>query len=131
MTCKQIDWQFPLQDLCLGEKTIDVAFLNSKGFGGNNATACVIAPSVVEKMIANRYGKEVVAKYHQKRAKVRENIASYEMAAQRGEIAPIYKFGENMIDESKIVIKTDGVTLPGYQHSVNLSFSNPYSDMVD
>jgi len=82
-------------------------------------------------MIANRYGKEVVAKYHQKRAKVRENIASYEMAAQRGEIAPIYKFGENMIDESKIVIKTDGVTLPGYQHSVNLSFSNPYSDMVD
>ncbi len=123
--------QFPLQDMDLGDKTIDVAFLNSKGFGGNNATACVIAPSVVEKMIVNRYGKEVVAEYHKKREKVRADIASYEMAAQRGEIAPIYKFGENMIDESEIVIKNDGVTLPGYQRSVNLSFLNPYSDMVD
>ena len=31
---------------------MQVAFINSKGFGGNNATAVVLAPSKVDAMLA-------------------------------------------------------------------------------
>jgi acetoacetyl-[acyl-carrier protein] synthase len=34
---------------------MDVAFINSKGFGGNNATAAVISPKVTLAMITKRY----------------------------------------------------------------------------
>src|SRR5690625_7587828 len=41
----------PLADLDRRDDPIEVAFLNSKGFGGNNATASVLAPTVVERML--------------------------------------------------------------------------------
>ena len=123
--------QFTLQDKSLGQEPMDAAFLNTKGFGGNNATACVISPKVVETMLAKRYGQAAFAIYQQKRRLVHEKTAAYEAAAQRGELAPIYKFGEDMIDEEKIEIEKDALSLPGFGQKVNLSFTNPYSDMVD
>ena len=43
-------------DIILQDKpvTMSVAFLNSKGFGGNNATATVLSPSIVETMLNKR-----------------------------------------------------------------------------
>ena len=48
--------RFPLQDLDVSATKMDVAFINSKGFGGNNATAVVLSPRKVDSMLAARYG---------------------------------------------------------------------------
>jgi len=40
------------------EAVVDVAFLNSKGFGGNNATAAILSPKVVNSMLKKRYESE-------------------------------------------------------------------------
>lgn len=110
---------------------IDVAFLNSKGFGGNNATASVFAPHVVESMLARRYGAEKFSAYQSKRAQVREQAAAYDCAALKGDFATIYHFGEGLIDESLITVDQDQLRLPGFAQSIDLHFTNRFADMFD
>jgi len=121
---------FPLQDKVLEQNAMDVAFLNSKGFGGNNATACVISPNIVKRMLMKRYDDKLFADYQLKLKNVQQNITHYETAALQGEISPIYKFGENMIDETKIIINNKYMTVPGFSQPVNLSMPTPYGDMI-
>lgn len=110
---------------------LDVAFLNSKGFGGNNATASIFAPHVVERMLVRRYGDKVIASYQDKREQVRAAAQAYDQAAQRGDFATIYHFGEGLIDESQIKLDQEKVQLPGFAHTVDLTFANRFADMCE
>jgi acetoacetyl-[acyl-carrier protein] synthase len=109
---------------------IDVAFLNSKGFGGNNATANVLAPHVVEAMLSRRYGAEAVATYGERRKATVAKAHDYDQQALTGNFDTIYHFGKNLIDESQITISQSQVTLPGFTHPIELAVSNRFSDMV-
>ncbi|WP_041523743.1 beta-ketoacyl synthase [Gilvimarinus agarilyticus] len=112
------------------EQGIDVAFLNSKGFGGNNATASVLAPRVVERMLRKRYGEAEFESYCSRREQTRTAATAYDNAAIQGDFATIYRFGEGMIDESKVVFDADGVHLPGYAKPVSLDIGNRFNDMI-
>lgn len=113
------------------KEPIDVAFLNSKGFGGNNATASVFAPRVVESMLARRYGADKFAQYQEKRTQVREAAVVYDAAALRGDFATIYHFGEGLIDESLISVDKAHLSLPGFAQAIDLTFTNRFADMFD
>jgi len=119
----------PLQDEMLAAP-LEVAFLNSKGFGGNNATASVLAPQVAERMLQKRYGKQAFADYCKRRESVRAAAAAYDQAALRGDFQTIYRFGENMIDEKAIVFRDGGIQLPGFASPINLQMTNRFEDMV-
>lgn len=121
----------PLQDLDRRENPLDVAFLNSKGFGGNNATASVLAPRVVEPMLRRRYGEAGFQAYEQRREAVRAKAQSYDQGALKGQFDTLYHFGENMIDESQIELNSLELRLPGMAQSINLDLPNRYSDMTD
>lgn len=108
----------------------DVCFLNSKGFGGNNATATVLSPQVVERMLKKRYGEAAFAKYATRRERTRKQAAAYDTSASQGDLQTIYQFGENMIDESAIVIDPARITLPGFTQTIELPLDNPYADMM-
>ena len=110
-------------------KSLDVAFLNSKGFGGNNATASVLAPHFVERMLAKRHGEHALVDYRKRNEVVEEQSAAYDARASRGDLNAIYRFGQGLVDESAIEISTDSVTLPGMP-AVALPDSNPFDDMV-
>lgn len=118
------------QDQDLSDRAPEVAFLNSKGFGGNNATAAVLSPSVVEGMLEKRYGKQAFTDYQQRREQAREQAHAYEQVAQTGELRTIYRFGQNMIDESGITIGDRELHMPGFARPVSLDPENPYDDMV-
>ena len=109
---------------------IDVAFLNSKGFGGNNATAVVLAPTVVEKMLTKRYGNDAWADYISKREGVREAAQSYDQSASQGDLHVIYHFGVGMIEDQEINMSDSELRISKFPTPVNLSFENPYQDMV-
>ncbi len=123
--------QISTTDIDRQSQPIDVAFLNSKGFGGNNATASVLAPQVVESMLLKRYGANAIAAYQQKRGTVRAKAEAYDKAALQGDFATIYHFGEGLIDESLITISTEQIGLPGFAQSIDLAFSNRFADMCD
>jgi acetoacetyl-[acyl-carrier protein] synthase len=122
--------QFSLKDVDCRETPLDVAFLNSKGFGGNNATASVLAPHVVESMLRRRYGQEGFDAYTRRREAVRARANAYDQAALKGHFETVYHFGEGLIDESQIVISDTSVTLPGFAQPVDLGLTNRFEDMV-
>jgi acetoacetyl-[acyl-carrier protein] synthase len=110
---------------------LEVAILNSKGFGGNNASAVVLSPDRTEAMLRKRHGDEAMAAYTKKRETSLEASARYLSAADRGDYAPIYRFGEDMIEEADIEISETRVSIKGFANDISLPTENPYQDMTD
>lgn len=119
-------------DILLQDKPADmeVAFLNSKGFGGNNATATVFAPATVERMLVKRYGQAAFDEYVARREDVRTAGRAYDEAASNGDLQVIYNFGSGMIDEASITIDESSLSIQEFEQPVDLKFDNPYADMI-
>ncbi len=108
---------------------MDIAFINSKGFGGNNATATVLSPAVTMKMLQKRHGEAVLKQYSHTHSSVKVAQANYQAQADLGQYELIYRFGDGMIDENDIVISAHDMHIPGFDKTIALSQSNPYQDM--
>ena len=119
-------------DILLSDKNaqMDVAFLNSKGFGGNNASAVVLAPYILESMLEKRYSASEFKSYQQKKKGVNEQALNYENDAINANYHVIYKFGEGIISDEEIEIDTNSVSIKAFSQSVDLTIENPYKDMV-
>ena len=109
--------------------TMDVAFVNSKGFGGNNATAVVLSPDVTARMLNNRYGNATMCSYAKRNESVIAAAQAYHRKALQGDLQPLYQFGEAVIDDADIHIARDGIALPGFKGRVDLQMTNRYEDM--
>ncbi|MES2817396.1 MAG: beta-ketoacyl synthase [Pseudomonadota bacterium] len=120
-----------LQDRQVGEAALEVCFINSKGFGGNNASALVLAPRVVEAMLRKRYGAERYAAYCQQREQTREAAQAYDQRALRGQLDVIYNFGQDMIDDQGIELGTEQVRVPGFARPLVFKKDARYQDMLD
>ncbi len=110
----------------VGENGMDMALLNAKGFGGNNATATVIAPHKVQEMLARRYGDETLNAWAERNKSVVEQQARNEEIIMAGEYSPVYRFGEGVIAPEEITVSQDKVVLGGQE--VTLSKENPFAD---
>ena len=121
--------RFPLQDLDVSSTKMDVAFINSKGFGGNNATALVLSPNKVESMLATRYADQF-EEYLAKREETRSAAAEYAERADNAELDVIYRFGEAVIDDADMTLSSDGINIPGFAREIVFIKENPWSDMV-
>lgn len=119
----------PLSDLPAGEQGLDVAFINAKGFGGNNATGVLFSARVAREMVAKRYG-QTWSEYSERVQQTRAQALAYEALADQGQLTPIYRFGEGAIDDQAVGISESEITIPGYGKAVPLNSANPYSDMV-
>lgn len=113
----------------VGPQGIDASFLNSKGFGGNNATALVLAPDVVEKMLNKRHGKAQMSQHQSKLEHTTEQAEQYNQAAIRGDALPKYQFGESVADGEDLDIDSTRVKINGYQKPVNVTSDNIYADI--
>ncbi|MCS5587507.1 MAG: beta-ketoacyl synthase [Porticoccaceae bacterium] len=120
---------FPLQDMDVSDNKMQVAFINSKGFGGNNATAVLLAPQQVEIMLTARYAEQQLDAYRAKRAVTRAEAERYADRADRAELDVIYRFGEELVDEDKVVITEQGISVPSFARDIEFDLQNPYSDM--
>jgi len=109
---------------------MDVAFINSKGFGGNNATATLFSPKVTVDMLVKRYGDDAMVKYQNKLVQVEAMQQSYQAKADLGQFDIIYKFGDGLIDDSLIDISQDAIDMPTFKHVIELPKINPFADMV-
>ncbi|MBO3276215.1 beta-ketoacyl synthase [Pseudomonas schmalbachii] len=110
---------------------IEVCFVNSKGFGGNNATAVLLAPQRVEKMLRKRYGDAAFEAYLQRREQTRASAAAYDQQALKGQFDIIYNFGEDMIDDQGIELGTESINVPGFSQPLVFRKDSRYSDMLD
>jgi len=120
---------FVLQDTDLSGRA-DIGFLNSKGFGGNNATGAILSPTVALRMLEKRHGAATMQDYRRRLEATREAAAAYDEACCRGPMQPIYRFGDDLMDENGIVIDGHSIQLPGIANAVDLDLPNRYPDMV-
>ena len=121
--------RFPLCDLDVSATKMDVAFINSKGFGGNNATALVLSPNKVDSMLATRYADQF-DQYLEKREATRSAAAEYAQRADNAELDVIYRFGEAVIDDADLSLSSDGINIPGFAREIVFAKENPWSDMA-
>ncbi|MBY4675635.1 beta-ketoacyl synthase [Marinobacterium arenosum] len=120
---------FPLQHLEVGTQGIDSVLLNSKGFGGNNASAPVLAPHITQKLLAQRHGQQAMNRFLDKQQQVKEAAGSYDQSATRGEARPIYLYDHNVLNGEDLAISAEQIHFPGYAKPVDLSVENPFDDM--
>ena len=122
--------KFQLKHEEYGKDHFEAALLNSKGFGGNNATAVLLSPNRAMSMLRKRYNDEQLATYQDKNKAVQEAAQAYNQAMIRGEIEPIYRFGFNVLGGEELDITDKKIQLPGYQMPVDLNVENEFDDLV-
>lgn len=118
-------------DIDRSQLPLEVGFINSKGFGGNNASAVVLAPSVVERMLKKRYGADAFEAWQQRREQTRAAAEAYNQRALKGQLDIIYNFGQNMIDESAISISDAQIQVPGFNKALTFRTDERFKDMLD
>jgi len=118
------------RDVSRTAEPLEVCFINSKGFGGNNASCVVLAPSVVERMLHKRYGNAAYADYCKRREATRVAAQEYDRRALKGQLDVIYNFGENMIDDSQIQISGSEMRIPGFSQSLVFRKDDRFKDML-
>ncbi|MEK0158621.1 beta-ketoacyl synthase [Pseudoalteromonas piscicida] len=109
---------------------MDIAFINSKGFGGNNATATVFSPKLTKQLLSKRYSQAEFAHYEQQLAITTQRQIAYQQAADYGQYELIYRFGNGMIDESELNLSQQELAIPGFEQSIQLCPTNPYGDLI-
>ena len=118
-------------DIDRSQLPLEVGFINSKGFGGNNASAVVLAPTVVERMLKKRYGAEAFEAWQQRREQTRAAAEAYNQRALKGQLDIIYNFGQNMIDETAISISDAQIQVPGFNKALTFRTDERFKDMLD
>lgn len=110
---------------------LDVCFINSKGFGGNNATGVLLSPQVTEKMLRKRHGEAAFADYCARREATREAARRYDEQALKGQFDILYHFGQGMIDDHAIELSPEGIKVPGFRQAIRFKKDERFSDMLD
>ena len=98
----------------------DIAFLNSKGFGGNNATSALISSNLTEELLQRRFTEKELKAWKKKREatlKLREK--NFELAIN-SDIEPIYEFDKDVLDLTDLEISKKNIkTKTGFNYALN------------
>jgi len=120
---------FPLTHHETGATGMDSVLINAKGFGGNNASAAIMAPHVVEQLLTRRHGEAAMNAWRKRREQVREQAEGYNQSAIMGQAKPIYLYDHNVLTGEDLQISADEISLPGYANPISLQVENPYKDL--
>ena len=98
----------------------DIAFLNSKGFGGNNATSALISSNLTEELLRRRFTEKELKTWKKKREatlKLREK--NFDLAVN-SDIEPIYDFDKDVLDLTDLEISKKNIkTKTGFNYALN------------
>ncbi len=116
-----------------GEKgqMMQAVILNSKGFGGNNASALILSPDKTIEMLENRYGQDAVNQYKEKNKQVAARAKATDLKTCEGDERVIYKFGESVMDQHSVSMTQHNMTLSEFACAIDLPTANPYEAYFD
>jgi len=103
------------------------AVINSKGFGGNNASATLLGPEVARKMLRARYSADEWRAWERANEAVLERRAAYDDGVIAGTVDPVYKFDHGVLHDADVEVSPESVRVGAF--TVELDIPSPYSDM--
>ena len=113
---------FILEDAEKDKESIDAIYLNSKGFGGNNASAGIISPKIANDLAKQEFSKNEHLKYQQNKEKVLESSLNYQESCKKGDYRVIYRFNEEVLEGLEdIEISEEGIKLKGFKTPINFN----------
>ena len=92
-------------------KTLDYGLVNSKGFGGNNATAAILSPDITKQLLAQRHGDARMAQWSDAAKHVEAERHRIEASRLEGDWEPRYLFNQNVIDDDQVVSDLLGLSI--------------------
>ena len=97
------------------------AFLNAKGFGGNNASALILSPEESMTLLSKKYSSTKIKNYQSANQDVISKSALHNKQCLRGKYNIIYKFNENVLQgEEDVMLEKNKLSLKGFKQSINL-----------
>jgi acetoacetyl-[acyl-carrier protein] synthase len=97
------------------------AFLNAKGFGGNNASALILGPEITLSQMKDRHTSKTFKRYEEKLEKTRKAINIYNENASKGNYKTIYKFNNEVLEGiDDLEITQEKIKLKGYKKDISL-----------
>ena len=102
------------------------AFINSKGFGGNNATGLVLSPAWTEAFLEQRWGTRAMASYRDRAESVAETAHAYDEQMCEATMGSIYEYGKGVLGGDDLSIDDHEIRLPGFALPVSLDIPDPY-----
>lgn len=119
--------QFDTKHREIDPEKLDYTVINSKGFGGNNATGTLLSPNVARKMMRARYSASEWKAWENANEAVRERQLNYDNNMIAGTEKPVYKFDHNVLGDKDVEVAADEIKIAG--KAVNLNLKSPYDDM--
>ncbi len=121
---------FCIEHTHVGDQGCDMkaAIINSKGFGGNNATGLFLSPQTTMQMLENRYGPEKMARHRLLNEKVAATANAYDEKMINGEIKVIYHFGSEVMTGDDLVLTKNGIEFSKFDNKLVFDQENPFSD---
>lgn len=119
--------------LYIGEGGSDMraVIINSKGFGGNNASALILSPEETLTMLHKKYGKDALITYHKKHMTTASVSQQFDNAACNGQERIIYKFGEAVMDQQAVTLSSTEIKLSEFAQCISLATANPYEEYTN
>ncbi len=111
-------------------KQMLATIINSKGFGGNNASAVILSPQQTMNMLTKKYGHNLAKTHAEKNIKIKAKAAENDVNACMGKERIIYKFGESIMDQSSVTISKTDIKLTEFKHKISYA-NNQYSEYID
>ena len=104
------------------------AIINSKGFGGNNASATLLSPLATTRMLQQRYSKAEWQAWQGANEAVRERQQAYDEGMIAGTVNPVYKFDHGVLGDADVEYGPGFISIGG--SAVALEMESPYDDML-
>jgi acetoacetyl-[acyl-carrier protein] synthase len=92
----------------------DAAFLNAKGFGGNNATATIASPGIAMNWLEQRHGRSAVTAWRQRNQSVVEQADAWDRALTAGTAEIVYRLDPEVRGEEHVQIVDGELRIEGY-----------------
>lgn len=122
--------EFCIKHTNVGDKgeQMKAAIINSKGFGGNNATGLILSPQTTMQMLETKYGPARIAQYKLLNEKITKTAKAYDESVINGDINVIYNFGSEVMDENDLQISNQGIKMSKFEKQLIFSQDNPFAD---
>ena len=103
----------------------EVVMLNSKGFGGNNATTALLSSNLTESLLSKKYSKTEISKWKGRRDKTLIEREKNMDLAVNNDLQPIYDFDKDVLDLTDLEIsKTNIKTTTGFDYKLESDISD-------
>ncbi|MDH5561637.1 MAG: beta-ketoacyl synthase, partial [Deltaproteobacteria bacterium] len=98
----------------------EASLVNTKGFGGNNATGVILSPEKTKELIRHKAGEKSFSTYQKKNEKIKKTAEEKEQEKMRGEYNLIYRFGEKVIEGEDLRFEENRIHVKGFKNPVDL-----------